>query len=122
MSQARKCVLIVENEVIIADDISRLVKELGHVPLSPAFSFNHAIDFFLMYLPDLVILDIRLNGHKSGIDFAHWVRSQFNTPIIFLTIFEDQAHRNLGQGVLPISYLSKPFDDEQLKNAIQLAI
>lgn len=122
MTWHQKRVLIVENEVIVADDISRIVAELGCSPLEPAFSFTQAIDYFTSHLPDLVILDIRLNSKQTGIDFAEWLRKSHQTPIIYLTVFDDELTLARGKRTQPQAYLVKPFADEELKHAISQVI
>ncbi|NVJ47386.1 MAG: response regulator [Cytophagia bacterium] len=122
MTWQNKRVLIVENEVIVADDISRIVEELGCSPLNPAFSFAQAIDSFKSNLPDLIILDIRLNSKETGIDFAEWLRESHKTPIIYLTVFDDELTFARGKRTNPHAYLVKPFLDEELKNAISQAL
>ncbi|NVK84458.1 MAG: response regulator [Cytophagia bacterium] len=122
MTWQNKRVLIVENEVIVADDISRIVEELGCSPLNPAFSFAQAIDSFKSNLPDLIILDIRLNSKKTGIEFAEWLRESHKTPIIYLTVFDDEPTSARGKRTKPHAYLVKPFVDEELKNAISQAL
>lgn len=117
-----KCVLIVENEVIVADDLARVVSDLGFKALDPALSFNQAVDMFLHYSPDLIILDIRLASTETGIDFAHWLRSKHNTPIIYLTVFDDSATKLRCELTQPIAFLIKPFLDLELKTAISKAL
>jgi len=122
LAKHNKNILIVENEIIVADDISRVVSELGHNPLNPALGFQQATDTFIKYLPDLVILDIRLNSSKSGLDFAKWVRQQNETPIVYLTVFEDQSTIQSCEQTNASAYLIKPFLDQELKTAISEAL
>lgn len=117
-----KCVLIVENEVIVADDMARVVGDLGFKALRPAFSFAQAVDLFLSHSPDLVILDIRLASTQSGLDFAHWLRSEHSTPIIYLTVFDDRATRLRCEPTEPTAFISKPFLEHELKKAISKAL
>lgn len=114
-----KSILIVENEIIIADDIARLTEQLGHRPLTPALNFEQAKLLFIKHSPDLIILDIRLSGTFTGIDFAQWLRQKENTPIIYLSVYNDLLTLKKCQQTKPIAYLNKPFVDNELKIAIE---
>lgn len=122
MAKQDKSILIVENEVIVADDIARVVAGLGYKALDPALSFTQAIDSFLSNLPDLVILDIRLASKETGFEFAQWLREEHNTPIIYITVFDDQATMVRCESTEPVAFLAKPFLDHELKQAIITAI
>lgn len=122
MEKNAKNILIVENEIIVAYDISRVVSELGHIPISPASGFQQAIDFFDKHLPDLVILDIRLNSAKSGLDFARWMRQRSQTPIVYLTVNDDQTTKKSCEQTHAAAFIIKPFLDQELKTAISEAL
>lgn len=118
MAGLKRSVLIVENEIIVADDIARVVNNLGHRTIGPALNYTQATSFFESSLPDLVILDIQLQGKYSGLDFAHWLRTRYNTPIIYLTIFDSLKVKYQAYLQSPIAYLEKPFQEADLITSI----
>ncbi|KYG77569.1 hypothetical protein AWW68_02005 [Roseivirga spongicola] len=119
----RKTVLIVENEIIVADDISRLVNDLGHDCVVPVFSYAQAVECCERQRLDLVILDIKLNGVESGVDFATWLRkNNCSIPIIYLSVSDDVATKRTCELTEAHAYLEKPFVENELKELISSAL
>jgi DNA-binding LytR/AlgR family response regulator len=115
-------ILIVEDEVLIAESIKLYLHERGHEVNNIALSFDEAQEFFHLRRPDLILLDIRLYGQKSGIDFAAYVSAQKSAPpFIYLTSQYDQ--RILGQALEtnPYGYLTKPIWKETLWTTVESA-
>jgi DNA-binding response OmpR family regulator len=110
----QRSVLIVENEILIADHISRVVDDLGYRSLDPAFDVDQAIQLFNEHHPDLVIVDIRLRGVASGIDFVEWLRIKYTTPVIYITVFNDFATKHKAKATEALAYLTKPFSETEL--------
>tara|TARA_R110001592_G_scaffold3407_4_gene19174 strand:+ start:5960 stop:6346 length:387 start_codon:yes stop_codon:yes gene_type:complete len=121
LSAIRK-VLVVENEIIIADDIAMTVAGMGCFPLDPVFDFYSAINAYNAHAPDLVIIDIRLQGKKTGIEFAKWIRSSFSTPIIYVTVIGSSVMRQEAELTQPSAYLVKPFHTQELIEAVGAAL
>ena len=117
LSAIRK-VLVVEDEIIIADDIAMTVARMGFHPLEPVFDYNSAVNSYNTHNPDLVIIDIRLQGRKTGIEFATWIRSRFNTPIIYMTVLGGKVIRHQAELTQPTAYLVKPFVNQELIDAV----
>lgn len=117
-----KKLLIVEDEIIVADDIASLAKDRGYEVLEPVFDYFAAVQAFQNHIPDLVILDIRLQGNRTGIEFAKWLRKHARTPIIYLTVFDNQKVRQLAQATSPVAYILKPFLKRELVSALDQAL
>lgn len=115
-------VLVVEDEIIIADDIAMTIARMGFNPLEPVFDFNSAINSYNEHQPDLVIIDIRLQGKKTGIDFAEWVCSRFNTPIIYITVLSSKIIVHHAKLTQPAAYLIKPFVTQDLIDVVGLVL
>lgn len=115
-------VLVVENEIIIADDIAMTIANMGFYPLDPVFDYNSAVDSYNTYSPDLVIIDIRIQGKKTGIDFAEWIRTHFNTPIIYITVLGSKIIRHQAEQTQPTAYLVKPFLNQDIIDAVNLVL
>ncbi|WP_422355219.1 response regulator [Roseivirga pacifica] len=114
-----KSLLIVENEVIIADDIARLGHELGVGYCHIAFDYQQAIQQFVSYQPELVIIDIKLRGQQSGIEFGQWMRKESVKPIIYVTVASHPDEIKQLIHTKPLAYIPKPFDDKVLKMAMK---
>lgn len=115
-------VLVVEDEIIIADNICNTLVELGYQPLEPAMNYSEAIELIKTQKPDIAILDIQLSGSKTGIDLAKKIKYIYNLPFIFLTSNADQVTIDEAKKLEPPAYLIKPFTKEELYASIEIAL
>ncbi len=116
-------VLVVEDEVLIAGTIERYLRKRGYEPVAHAISYEEAIELYELHKPDLCLIDIRLSGEKTGIDFARFLRSQpYEVLFIFLTSQLDRAHLEAAKETLPAGYLSKPVQQNSLFTTIEIAV
>ncbi|MFI1772299.1 LytR/AlgR family response regulator transcription factor [Thalassobellus citreus] len=113
-------VLVVEDEIIIADNICDTLNDLGFEALEPAMSYTEAITLIEIEKPDIAILDIQLSGKKTGIDLAEKMNNDFNLPFIFLTSNADKVTLNEAKKVMPPAYLIKPFSKEELYTTVEI--
>ena len=120
MSKVR--VLVVEDEMIIADNICDALDDLGYEALEPAINYTEAILRIEEEKPDIAILDIQLSGKKTGIDIAKKIRESYNFPFIFLTSNSDALTVNQAKEVMPPAYLVKPFSKDELYTSIEIAL
>ncbi|MEX2443673.1 MAG: response regulator [Alkalispirochaeta sp.] len=120
-------ILIVEDEQIVALDIRTHLERLGYVVggsysaaedlLETLRSRREAAD-----LPDLVLMDIHLDGRMDGVSAAGVVRSQFRIPVILLTAYADDETLDRAKMTEPYAYIIKPFDAQELHTAVVLAL
>ncbi len=115
-------ILVVEDEIIIADNICETLESLGYRALEPVLNFSEAIKSIEKHKPDLAILDIQLSGKKTGIDIAEKINSDYNFPFIFLSANVDANTINKAKKVSPNAYLVKPFTKNELFTSIEIAI
>ncbi len=115
-------VLIVEDEGIVAADIASQLSRLGYVISGTAGRGEDAIRLTRELLPDLVLMDIKLDGAMDGVEAAKIIRQEFSLPIIFLTAHSDRATLDRAKLVDPFGYLLKPFDDHGLETHIEMAL
>lgn len=115
-----KKIFIVENEFIIAEDLAMMVEQMGHQTLGHARSLPDAIDRIAASLPDLVLLDVQLSAETDGLKLAGWLRER-QIPFIYVSSFSDLATRQAMEATSPIGYLSKPFDQDDVQDALQKA-
>ena len=107
---ARPKVLVVEDEILIADRIERyLVRGGAYAVVGPAVDVPEARAAFEREAPDLILLDIRLAGPETGVEFAQWLRARSPaTPVVYLTSQYDAHYLELAKATLPAGYLTKP--------------
>ncbi len=116
-------ILIVEDEIIIGDTIERYLTQAGYQVVGNAISYQEAEIIYVNEEPDLVLLDIRLSGAKTGIDFAYFIQQHANPkPFIFLTSQIDSLTINRAKETFPAGYLSKPIQKDSLNTSIEIAL
>ena len=115
-------ILVVEDEIIIADNICDALDDLGYDALEPAISYTEAMLRIEEEKPDIAILDIQLSGKKTGIDIATQIKDSYNFPYIFLTSNSDAFTLNKAKEVMPSAYLVKPFSKDELYTSIEIAL
>lgn len=115
-------VLLVEDEILIAETIKIYLEERGHQVLNIAISYDEALQAYHLRKPDMVLLDIRLYGQKSGIDVANFLMDQKESiPFIYLTSQYDQRILVHALKTNPFGYLTKPIQKESLWTSIESA-
>jgi len=115
-------ILIVEDESIIARDLSASLEAMGYQVTGNAITGADAIAAAGDMNPSLVLMDIELQGDMDGIEAAHIIRSKYNLPIIYLTAYADDRMLERARETGPFGYLIKPFDDRELHFTIQMAL
>lgn len=115
-------VLIVEDEAVIAMDLTRRLQKLGYRVATTVPSGEEALAWTARQRPDLVLMDIVLCGQLDGIHTADELRRQYGLPVIFLTAYSDDKTLSRASGARPYGYLLKPFDDRELYTAVEMAL
>jgi DNA-binding LytR/AlgR family response regulator len=115
-------VLIVEDQVLVAEGIATVLRK-NSLEVAGIFSSGEdALDFVRGDSPDLVLMDIKLAGKIDGIKTASAIQQLIPIPIIYLTDLTDKKIFERAKQTNPTNYLSKPFNDNDLVKAIDLAI
>jgi PAS domain S-box-containing protein/putative nucleotidyltransferase with HDIG domain len=120
MSKER--ILVVEDERIVAEDIKLRLNGLAYIVCGIAFSGEEAVKKIEELRPDLVLMDIILEGSMDGIEAALFVKSRFGIPVIYLTAYADDKTLERAKMTEPFGYLLKPFEDRDLKTTIEMAL
>lgn len=115
-------VLIVEDDPIIAHDLSVVLKKEGIIIAGVAHNYNKAVDLMVNREFNLAILDVNLGSGKSGIEVAQVLKEKYFKPFIFLTSYSDSATLTAAQEQGPYGYLVKPFQEATLLTTISLAL
>ncbi|MRT16505.1 response regulator transcription factor [Vitellibacter sp. q18] len=121
MERATK-ILIVEDEMVIAANISLQLSDLGYEITGILPRGEEVLAHIQTDLPDIVLLDIRLKGEMDGIGTAHEIQRHFDIPIIYLTANTDEAYFNQAKETHPYAFISKPFKKLDLQRAIALVL
>ncbi len=114
-------ILIVEDEPIIAVDLKRSLQKMGYQVINMVESGEEALESIHQNLPDLILMDVQLEGDLDGIDTAHQISKQYPIPIIYLTSNTDERTFNRAKLTQPHGFLSKPFRLTDVKHSIDLA-
>ncbi|MGD1995031.1 MAG: PAS domain S-box protein, partial [Anaerolineae bacterium] len=120
MADAR--IMIVEDERIVAKHIESGLQDLGYVVCARVSSGEEAISAAVETRPDLVLMDIRLDGDLDGVDAAKEIRSQLGTPVVYLTAYADEKTLQRAKVAVPYGYVVKPFGIRELHTTIQIAL
>jgi DNA-binding LytR/AlgR family response regulator len=112
-------ILIVEDEVLIAEFILELLEEENYIQIKIAHDKEEAISLMQKFLPDIILMDINLNGKNSGIELSKLKND--DAQIIFLTGQYDRAIMIDALQTQPMSYLTKPINKKDLIAGIMLA-
>lgn len=115
-------VLLVEDEYIIAEDISDILTSNNFEVCEICKSFQAASYALDKHHPDIVLLDIKIKGDKDGIDLAHKIRGDYRIPFVFISSHSDPSTIKRAVEVNPYGYLVKPFEDNDVLVAIEVAL
>ena len=119
---SQKKILIVEDESIIAEDISDSLISLGYRITGMVYSGEEAIEAAAKCRPDLVLMDVNLQGEIDGITAAAEIRARFQIPVVYLTAYADENTLRRVNATKPFGYIVKPFEEKNLHTTIQLAL
>jgi len=114
-------ILLVEDESIEAMDIKRTLESFDYQVPYVASSGQEAIDKALELKPDLILMDIILKGKVDGIDAVSEIKN-LDIPVIYLTAHSEDSTIERAKLTGPYGYIIKPYDQIELKYAIELAI
>ncbi len=114
-------VLIVEDEVLVAEEIAADMEDYGFEITEIAISSEECLSAIENDVPNIILMDINIKGNKDGIDTAKLIHQTSNIPIIYLTANSDSKtlKRALESG--PKAFISKPYHKKDLYSAIEIA-
>lgn len=115
-------VLVVEDELIIANHIQSALKNLGYDVPAIASTGTEAIKKAGELKPDIVLMDIVLKGEMNGIEAALQIKSIYKIPLIYLTAYEDEETLDRAKITEPMGYILKPFQERDLRITLELAL
>jgi CheY-like chemotaxis protein len=115
-------ILLVEDDDIIARVEDWRLKNLGYTVCGRATNSAEAMELVVNKKPDVVLMDINIKGDIDGIETAKLIKKGFNIPVIYVTSHSDGATLVRAKETKPDGFILKPFEDNDLRIAIELAL
>jgi two-component system cell cycle sensor histidine kinase/response regulator CckA len=115
-------ILMVEDEQLIAQDLPWRVTRLGYTVVALAATGPEAIQQALAHRPDLVLMDIRLQGAMDGIEAAAVIRIHLDLPVVYLSAYVDAMTLARADATHPAGFLHKPVSDQDLQHVLAKAL
>lgn len=116
-------ILIIEDEAILAADLAEILQGMGHTIAGIAPSSPMAMRIVRDTRPELILMDINIQGPLDGIATARILKEiGSDAPVIFLTSYSDRDTVKRASEVEPFGYLLKPFDEPLIRITIEVAL
>jgi CheY-like chemotaxis protein len=115
-------ILIVEDERIIAAELTRRITRLGYEVVATVGSGAEAIERARESCPDLVLMDIGLAGEMNGLEAGVRIWEEFKIPIVYVTAYADELTMAQARTPQPVLAVRKPFDIPQLRHTLEQAL
>jgi|SRR5579872_4780671 len=114
--------LIVEDEVLIAEELKARLSLLGFSVIAAVDSGEEGIAIATRERPDLVLMDIRLKGEKDGVQATKEIHQQVDVPIVYLTAYSDRLSVDRARGTEYDGFVLKPFRAGELQSTIEIVM
>lgn len=115
-------VLVVEDDAIVSLELVEKVRKFGYLPIGPARTGDDAIAMALNEDPDIILMDIILDGKMNGIDAVNNIREKKDIPVIYVTASSDRETVEKAKSTTPFGYLVKPIDEKELVITIEMTL
>ena len=115
-------ILIVEDELVVSKYIEACLTNIGYEVADVITSGEEAVSKSQEIMPDLILMDIRLNGKMMGTEAAIKIKEIMDVPIVFLTAYADDKNIEMAKNSEPYGYLVKPFYEKELHTTIEMAL
>lgn len=115
-------VLVVEDERVVALHLRQQLSRLGYDVPFMATKGPQALEAIELHRPDVVLMDIHIEGDMDGIDTASRIPSHLRIPVIYLTAYSEESTLERARSTKPYGYLLKPFSERELHATIQMAM
>ena len=115
-------ILIVEDESIVAIDLRKTLENFDYEVVDIVRSGEQALRKAVEIVPDLILMDIMLDGEMTGIDAAREINKQKDIPVIYLTAYANESTLSQAKLTQPFGYILKPFDEKNLFSTIEMAL
>ncbi len=119
---ATTTILVVEDEILVGEEIREDLERAGYCVPDVVTSGDEVLNSVSRYKPDLILMDVRLEGEIDGIEAAQQIKAIQNIPIIFLTAYSDPVTLTRAADTSPSAYLLKPFSIRELTANVSMAL
>jgi len=120
MANAR--ILVVEDEILVARELQSYLQRLEYEVVGIAVRASTVMQQVTETIPDLVLMDINLQGNQDGIELAGEIRDRFQIPVVYITAYSDDRTLERAKQTNPFGYVVKPFRSSDLRVAVELAL
>ncbi len=114
--------MIVEDEIILAMELEEKLADMGYQVVGRVASGEEALKKAGELLPDLVVMDIRLDGGLDGIETAKLLRKKYFVPVVYLTAYTDEKTLQRAKLTEPFGYLVKPYSERELRTTVEMSL
>lgn len=118
----RERVLVVEDEIIVAEELREDLERFGYEVPAVLSSGDEVVETVARLRPDLLLMDIRIEGSVDGIEAAFQAKAEFGVPVVYLTAYSDPETLSRAAATRPAAYLLKPFNERELAANLRMAI
>ncbi len=115
-------IIIADDERIVAADLQRRMAALGNTVVAVVGTGEDAVRAALTLRPDLILMDIRMEGAYDGIVAAQKIKAEMDVPIVFVTSFSDKETLHRARETGPFGYVLKPFEERELAATVEMAL
>ena len=115
-------ILVVDDERIVAQDIIEVLTNMGCEVVGTALSGPEAIEKAGSLRPDLIMMDITLQGQMDGVEAATIIRERHEIACVFLTAYSDKSYLERAKQAQPAGYMVKPFEEGGLRSTVEIAL
>jgi PAS domain S-box-containing protein len=115
-------ILVADDKVVITTQLVERLTSMGYELVGRAYSGESAVEKARLLRPDLILMDIAMPGKIDGINAAETIKAELDIPVIFLTAYADDKFVERAKNVAPFGYILKPFQGNEIKAAIEVAL
>lgn len=119
---SRPRALIIEDEILIAEELRERLSLLGFTVIAAVDSAEEGIAIAIRERPAMILMDIRLKGQKDGVQAAEEIRQQVDVPVVYLTAHSDRLTVDRVKRTEYDGFVLKPFRAHELRSTIEIAM
>jgi len=115
-------ILIAGNETTITTQLKKRMEYMGYDVVGIASSVEEAIEMAKTLKPDIILMDIVMHGKFDGIEASKIIKNELDIPVIFITAYADDSLIKKAMDLESFGYILKPFQEKEIKAAIEIGI
>jgi DNA-binding LytR/AlgR family response regulator len=115
-------ILIVEDDLNIAENIQEILELLGYVNIDIANSANQCVKVIKKNRPDMIFMDIKLKGDKDGIELGEIVKQMVDAPLVYVTSYSDPTIIERAKRINPAGFIVKPFNTNDIHAIVEIVL